>query len=483
MRFTLEKKLVLIFLLVVLLLSGAIGTVLTNAYRSELMDVRFKELSPCIDDVKYLISVGLLEYPNSNAMKSGMATLLENYNAVLLLLKPNGEILHEVTADGIMTDVGTKSDLDAGALEILSSGSQYTRSEYYDNATQTRMIALAAPVVSSATNDVICIIYLKSDMKKIDESYARIMSKLWLPVLSSVIIGIVLVSFLTFRVTMPLKEISTASREIAKGNFDNTIDIRSNDEIGDLAKSYNIMAKELAKSEKMKREFIANVTHELRSPITSINGFVQGMLDGTIAQEEYSHYLNIVSAETRRLNKLIQEMLDLSRIESGMFPLNNVPFDLNELIRRVILKFSQTLEEKHIDLEVNLPDEKTMVLADPDRIEQVLQNLFDNAVKFTPQGRHIGIYTETGADTVQVSVQDEGQGIDELDLPYIWDRFYTVDKARTSSKNGTGLGLPIVKKILEQHGQNIKVTSQPGQGSVFVFTLALYKNVKRETGI
>jgi len=483
LRFSLEKKLVLIYLLVVILLTGVLGIVLTNAYRTELMNVRLADLEQCANDVTYLINAGILNYPDSLAMNYGLSTLVQNYNAVLQLLDTNGNILYEITADGMLKG-GTQKNLDDAAMNILRGGNNYIKTGYYNDYYDAVMVTLAVPILSNENNgEMRCVVYLSSGMTSINESYYRILSKLWLPIFSSVIIGIVLVSFLTYRVTMPLKEMSIASRQIAKGNFDKVLDIHSNDEIGDLAQSYNTMAKELAKSEKMKRDFVANITHELRSPITSISGFVEGMLDGTISQDDYNHYLNIVSVETRRLSKLIQEMLDLSRVESGVFPLNKTAFDINELIRRVVLKFSQKLDEKHLDLDIVLPEEKTLVFADPDRIEQVVQNLFDNALKFTPDGKLIRIYTEVSADTVSVFVADEGQGIDETDLPYIWDRFYTVDKARTSSKNGTGLGLPIVKKILEQHDQTITITSQLGKGSVFTFTLELYKNNKKEYGL
>jgi len=478
-RFSLAKKLILIYLLVVVLLTGVLGVVLTSSYRTELTQMRANELTECATEITKLFETGQLSIVDSLYLNFSLSTLAKNYHAVFLLADSDGNVMYEITADG-MKGAQPARTLDTNVINTLENGKNYVREGYYNKEYNAMMVTVAVPIINQKTGDLYCMINISSNMNNINDSYYKILSKLWLPILSAVIIGIVLVSFLTYRVTFPLKEMSNASRQIAKGNFDKVLDIKSNDEIGDLADSYNIMAKELAKSESMKRDFVANITHELRSPMTSINGFVQGMLDGTIAEADYKHYLNIVSVETQRLNKLITEMLDLSRIESGVFPLNKSSFDLNELLRRVIIKFSQNLDEKNIELDINLPEGKTMVYADPDRIEQVVQNIFDNAVKFTPDGKSIRIWTVISNDKVFVTIEDSGQGIEEEHLPYIWDRFFTADRARTSSKNGTGLGLPIVKKILDQHKQEIKATSVLSKGSTFTFTLELSKIIKKE---
>ena len=196
------------------------------------------------------------------------------------------------------------------------------------------------------------------------------------------------------------------------------------------------------------------------------------MLDGTIPPEEHPRYLSVVLSETRRLTKLISELLDLSRIESGKFPLHYQRFDANELIARIMFQYEGRIEEKHINVDISFRQEQCVVWADPDRISQVVVNLIDNAVKFLEDGGSLTVWTLMDEEHAIVTVKDDGPGISADDLPYIFDRFYKADKAH--SGKGTGLGLSIVKKILEQHGQDIKCTSAPGRGTAFMFTLAKY---------
>lgn len=287
---------------------------------------------------------------------------------------------------------------------------------------------------------------------------------------TAIILGAFLMSLLVSRFSRPLVQMNVIAHSIARGEFDRKADVRSHDEIGQLAQSFNAMAEELRKQEELRSGFVANVSHELRSPLTSIHGFAQGMLDGTVPQSEHQKYLEVIVGETRRLNKLIRELLDLSQIESGKFPLNMQNFDLNEMIRRVLITFEEKIDNKNLQIDVDFRQERAMVQADPDRIEQVLINLLDNAIKFTNENGHIRIWTHGASDKLLVGIQDDGPGIPEEDQPYVWERFYKVDKSHTGKK-GTGLGLSIVKKIIDQHGERITMQSQPGSGTTFVFSL------------
>ncbi len=286
----------------------------------------------------------------------------------------------------------------------------------------------------------------------------------------STILGIILVSLISTRISRPLVQMNGIAKNIARGVFDKKADVSSKDEIGQLAQSFNTMGEELKKQEDLRSGFVANVSHELRSPLTSIHGFAQGMLDGTIDQNDYQKYLGVIVGETRRLNKLIRELLDLSQIESGKFPLNLQTFDINVMISRVLITFEEKIDSKSLDIDVEYRQDKAFVLADPDRIEQVLINLLDNAVKFTPERGHIRVWTHGAADKILIGISDDGPGIPEEDQPFIWERFYKVDKSHTGKK-GTGLGLSIVKKIMDQHGERISVQSKLGGGTVFVFCL------------
>lgn len=281
--------------------------------------------------------------------------------------------------------------------------------------------------------------------------------------------GTALAYVISRRQAAPLQQINQAVTQFAAGNFESRVDIRGDDELAQLGRSFNQMAADLDNLESSRRSFVASVSHELRSPLTCIGGYVEGMLDGTIAPEEQKRYLEVVKSETNRLSKLVSELLDLSRFESGKFPLSISRFDVNELIVVEMLKFEQRLEEKHIDVEINFHDKQCFVNADADRIRQVVTNLVDNAVKFVNESGTLEVETLTVDALCYVTVKNSGPAISPEDLPFIFDRFYKADKAHTSGM-GTGLGLSIVKRILEQHGQKIKASSGMN-GTSFVFTL------------
>jgi signal transduction histidine kinase len=225
----------------------------------------------------------------------------------------------------------------------------------------------------------------------------------------------------------------------------------------------------------MRRSFIANISHELRSPMTSINGFIEGMLDGTIPEEKSPYYLNIVRNEIKRLIRLINDLLDLARLESGEFSIQMGVFNINELIRERVIKFEDKINKKNIRIDISLPENRVNAKGDRDRIDQVITNLLDNSIKFVPQEGNIKIKTEIKQDRVMVSVYNNGSGIPKEDINYIWDRFHKVDKARVKG-GGTGLGLSIARQIINQHNQNIWAESGD-EGTKFIFTLALAQNI------
>lgn len=288
----------------------------------------------------------------------------------------------------------------------------------------------------------------------------------------SALIAAISIYFMSRRISNPMREMRRIARKIANGEFESRVGITSNDEVGELAKTFNYMADKLEDIENLRRSFIANVSHELRTPMTSIIGFAEGILDGTIPVEKHNHYILIIKEEGIRLTKLVNDLLDLAKMESGGVPLNIKRFNLSELIRRGFIKFETQINSKGQAVELCLFKEDHYVMADPDAIERVIANLLDNAIKFTPQGGVISIKTfEKDENKVFVSIEDTGPGIDKEDLPYIWERFFKTDKSRSKDKIGTGLGLAIVKNIIHKHNQNIWVESKPDKGSKFTFTL------------
>lgn len=285
---------------------------------------------------------------------------------------------------------------------------------------------------------------------------------------------VVLILF-TYIVYIPIRKISKAANDYAHGNFETPIDIHSNDEIGYLAASLNYMANEMYTLEDDQKKFVSNVSHDFRSPLTSIKGYIEAMLDGTIPVEMQEKYLNIILFETERLNKLTQSLLELNKFGSHGVMLDITNFDINYTIRMTVQTFEGRCKEKHISFNLILTGETLYVSADMSKIQQVLYNLIDNAIKFSHNDSAITIETTEKNDKIFVSVKDTGIGIPKDSLQKIWDRFYKTDLSRGKDKRGTGLGLSIVKEIINAHGENINCISTEGVGTEFIFTLPLAK--------
>lgn len=314
-------------------------------------------------------------------------------------------------------------------------------------------------------------IFLHTPLEDIKRSLFEIYTSIWGAALISCGLSVILLYWISRRISNPLTQMSEVSRRIAKGDYSQRVKVNSLDETGQLAASFNAMADSLENLEQMRRNFVANVSHELRSPLTSMRGYIQGILDKTFDSKEQEKYLKIALEETQRLSKLIDELLDLSRIESGQFPLNLSVFDINEQIRRLLIAREESIEQKKINVQVDFEKEQCLVKADLDRIQQVIVNLLDNAIKFNKEEGKLLIKTWKHKDKVYVKIQDQGIGIPKEEIPYIWERFYQVDKSRSGQGRGTGLGLSIVKKILDEHRENIWVNSQLGKGTAFIFSL------------
>lgn len=281
--------------------------------------------------------------------------------------------------------------------------------------------------------------------------------------------------FFAFYIYHPLRKITKAADSFAKGDFSKKIDVRSSDEIGHLANSLNYMATELDSLEEDQRKFVSNVSHDFRSPLTSIKGYVEAMQDGTIPVEMQDKYLNIILYETERLNKLTKSLLDLNQFGHRGIRLDIADFDINWMIKTTIQTFEGTCQKKNITFDLVLTGKELLVTGDMTKIQQVLYNLIDNATKFSKNGGIIKIETNIKNDKLFVSVKDSGIGIPSDSLSKIWDRFYKTDLSRGKDKRGTGLGLSIVKEIITAHNENINVVSTEGVGTEFTFTLPLSK--------
>ena len=292
-------------------------------------------------------------------------------------------------------------------------------------------------------------------------------SSLWV-----LIAAFIAVYFITDKIIDPLKDMSRAAKSFADGDFSVRVPVRGRDEVAELATAFNNMAKSLEASDKMRNTFMANVSHDLRTPMTTIAGFIDGILDGVIPKEKHEYYLNIIATEVRRLSRLVSQLLDISRIEAGDRKFNMQPFDICEMGRQILISFEQKIEEKRLDVEFETDNDNMTVLGDRDAIYQIMYNICDNAVKFSKEKGKLLIGINRLADEkITVTVYNEGQGIPADDLPYVFERFYKGDKSRGLDKSGVGLGMYISKTIIEAHNEKISVDSVYGEYCRFSFTL------------
>lgn len=285
------------------------------------------------------------------------------------------------------------------------------------------------------------------------------------------LVALIATYLISERITRPLKEISRAAGEFAAGNFEVRVPVSGQDEIAELCETFNNMADSLARQEDLRNTFLANVSHDLRTPMTTIAGFIDGILDGAIPPDKQSHYLSLIAGEVRRLSKLVGSLLDVSRLQAGERKYNRTAFDICEKARQILISFEKSIEDKELEVEFLCDRDNMSVYADADAIHQVLYNLCDNAVKFSAERGTLRISIEARSKKLLVSVYNTGSGIPAEDLPYVFERFYKSDRSRGLDKTGTGLGLFIAKTIITQHGEEITVKSEEGRFCEFAFTL------------
>ena len=291
-----------------------------------------------------------------------------------------------------------------------------------------------------------------------------------------VLVAVLAVSAFARRESRPMQELAKTANAFAHGNLEARVKIDDDcsEEMEELALAFNNMASSLQKSEYQRQEFVANVSHELKTPMTTISGYIDGILDGTIPESRHRHYLQIVSEETKRLSRLVRSMLDISQLqkEEGIPDEKKMHFDLEEVAGQVLITFEKKINDKHLDVDVEMPEHPVYTWANRDYITQVVYNLIDNAVKFCPEGKTLGLKIREGTSKAYISISNDGDTIPPEELPLVFDRFHKLDKSRSQNRDGWGLGLYIVKTIVCSHGEDISVSSKEGR-TEFTFTMPL----------
>ncbi len=339
------------------------------------------------------------------------------------------------------------------------------------------VITIGYPVRTNG--EIIGAIFMSSPLVEIEKLGNSVYKMIIYVTLASCIVCFVISYFSSKRFAKPLKEMNEVAKVIANGDFEKRIYVKGSDEVAQLAESLNDMAESLNEQEKRRREFVSNISHDLRSPLTSMKGFVQAIIDGTIPPEKQEHYLKIVLDESERLATLADNMVNINILDNNVNALSLSEFDINDLIRKTIFNFETRVINKKINIRVTFEEKVSFVKADYEKIQRVIYNLIDNAVKFTDVGGEIFLETKKyNNKKIIVYVRDNGRGLSEEDRKRVFDRFYKADVSRGEDKKGSGIGLSIVKEFIMAHGEMITLKSELNKGCEFAFSLPYVKKYK-----
>lgn len=443
----------------------ALGTLLFTFFTNYIIGEKKHALS---DEVQHVSEITVFFQDNPSPATSSFYNININEIAhriggTVFLVSPEGEILSGAKnlsehvsgklPSNLIPRLFEEKNVHLGNLGGFFRGTYLLVSEpisYHNTVPAVSCVAIPVPRINQYRNDIF--------------------STILMAILVTTLLTCIVSFFVSRWISSPLKNISLAAQRIAKGDFSVEVPVRGSDEVSALAETFNQMTFSLKKLEDMRDGFISGVSHELRTPMTTISGFIEGILDETIPPEKQDEYLHIVLQETKRLSRLVNELLLVARMEGGL-QLKKETFDINELVRISILRFESVFSEKNIEADIRFSDDTCLVTADRDAIDRVLINLFDNALKFNREGGYVKVSVSDGEGFVTVMVENAGEGISEEDLGMIWDKFYKTDRSRGRDKTGVGLGLYLVKNIISSHGGKITVESEPDAFTRFTFRL------------
>ena len=389
----------------------------------------------------------------------------------VLICRTDGTVM--LTSDDDL--VGKSVALPKSIVETVGRGDIYSGLSDLNGAYSRKSFIVCVPVISQHGGALSGIVAMSSDSTDLSEMWRAFAGIFFFTALTVLLTAVIACSVMTARQTRPLHDMAKAARRFAGGNFEQRVVKSGNiDEIDELADSFNAMADSLQRTELQRREFIANISHELKTPMTTIGGYTDGILDGTIPPDKADQYLQTISDETKRLTRLVRRMLEISRLQSSEVIRDKQRFDICESMRCAIISMEKKIRDRGLDVSAEIPDEPVWVLGDPDLITQVIYNLLENATKFAPRGSTLQLALGMRNGKALVAIRNEGDTIPPEELPLLFERFHKSDKSRSQDKDGVGLGLYIVKTILSQHREEIQVTSEEGV-TTFTFTITMTK--------
>ncbi|ULL15682.1 sensor histidine kinase [Paenibacillus sp. H1-7] len=442
-----------------------------NNYFTDLFYKDKKELlsSRLVEVAKLLPSVqeGTI---STRELRFGIRIIARGINGQIWLIDAKGNVLN-----GSSEREGTviPNAMDELFIDGLKGQTGFVVGEYkFEDRPREGLLTYYAP---AQMNGQPIVIFLNVPVLEVSQALAAVRWNIIVPLLFSLLAVAIILFILSRKLAGPLQQMSRAALEVAGGDFTTRVPVKSEDEVGELAKSFNFMIDQLVQWEDARQDFLANVSHELRSPLTTLRGFIIAMNDKVIPEDKYEHYLKICDYEVQRLQRLVNDLLDLARIQNGADAFKFDPVPLKELLEQVLALMKSPIHEKGLALREKLPDDDETIAADldTDRFIQIMQNLIYNAIQFTPSGGTITIGLHQDGDQAVISVSDTGIGMEQEQLQRIWDRFYKVEHSRNHTAGGTGLGLTIVKHLVNGMKGTISVTSEPGKGTQFVLTFPL----------
>ena len=472
MRRTLHLKLILSYVLfaaIIIIFLSTFTQGMANAYLVEHEAQQlYRESSLLASDYKSYISNVTQPIPDT---QNELENISEYLNVEIWIIDADGNIFLDSSNANARYLAERAQPLKIENFDISNFGNSfYQIGHFYENFEEDTLT-----VFSTMTNQykVGGYVLIHKPMSLVLAQSDEIVDIVFLSVGIMFLCACMILLIFTFVVYFPIRDITKGAERYAKGDFSQRIKVTSNDEIGYLANTLNYMGNTLNTMDDEHRKFISNVSHDFRSPLTSIKGYIEAIIDGTIPVEMQEKYLNIILFETERLNKLTQSILELNNFGANGISLNISDFDINEMIRTTTMTFEGICSKKSLSFDLLLTEKQLYVQGDMSKIQQVLYNLIDNATKFSNKNTSIVIETNIENEKVLISVKDSGIGIPSDSIKKIWDRFYKTDLSRGKDKTGTGLGLAIVKEIVQAHNENINVISTEGVGTKFIFTLPL----------